>query len=37
MYKIIFTKSAAKELKRLSNQLIARIVPENQDLLIVKN
>lgn len=32
MYKIIFTKSAAKELKKLSNQLIARIVPEIQAL-----
>jgi len=32
MYKIIFTKSAAKELKKLSNQLIARIIPEIQAL-----
>lgn len=32
MHKIIFTKSAAKELKKLSNQLIARIVPEIQAL-----
>ncbi|WP_435353926.1 type II toxin-antitoxin system RelE family toxin [Emticicia sp. SJ17W-69] len=34
MYSIIFTKSAAKELRKLSNQLIARIIPEIQLLAI---